>query len=141
MNCPTCKNPINSNDSICEWCNSSLNVNSKIKVDSKLLYKGQCIFYSERIKKTYCFFEIYNDEILIFNDAENVNIRILKSIIYNIQITNLFSINKIGFMGLVKGYSIKGWKIITSKSGENIIFLKKQNKLKFYYLIKNYLNE
>jgi len=139
MDCPTCKNPVNSNDTICEWCNSSLNGNSKIKDESILLYKGQCIFYSERIKKTYCFFEIYNDEILIFNDAENVNIRIVKSIIYNIQRTNLFSTNRIGFMDIVKGYSVKGWKIITSKSGDNIVFLNKQNYDKFDLILSNYI--
>lgn len=139
MNCPTCKNPVNPNDAICEWCNSSLYAHSKIKETSDLLYKGVCIFYSERIKKSYCFFEIYENEILIFNYNEEINIRILKSAIYNIRRTNLLSKRVLVPMDFINGYSIKGWKIITSKSGENIIYLKKQNYFRFYTILSDYM--
>ena len=139
MNCPTCKNPVNPNESICEWCNSSLYTHSKIEETSELLYKGECIFYSERIKKSYCFFEIYENEILIFNYNQEINIRILKSAIYNIRRTNLLSKKVLVPMDIINRYSIKGWKIITSKSGENIIYLKKQNYFRFYTIITDYM--
>lgn len=139
MNCPTCKNPVNPNEAICEWCNSSLYTHSKIEETSELLYKGECIFYSERIKKSYCFFEIYENEILIFNYNQEINIRILKSAIYNIRRTNLLSKKVLVPMDIINRYSIKGWKIITSKSGENIIYLKKQNYFRFYTIITDYM--
>lgn len=139
MNCPVCKNPTNINDVICEWCNSSLHAHSKIKENSELLYKGECIFYSDRIKKHYCFFEIYENEILIFNHDDEINIRILKSAIYNIRRTNLLSKKVLVPMDFINGYSFRGWIIITSKSGENIIYLKNQNNIIFYSIISNYM--
>ncbi len=139
MNCPTCKNPVFENDAICEWCNSTLYVNSKIKENKELLYKGECIFYSERIPKSYCFFEICDNEILIFNYDEDINIRILKNVIYNIRRTNLLSKSVLTPMDIIKSYATKGWKIITSKSGENIIYLKKQNYDRFKTIITEYM--
>jgi len=139
MNCSTCKNPVNPNDAICEWCNSSLYAHSKIKETSELLYKGECVFYSERISKSYCFFEIYENEILIFNYDEEINIRILKNVIYNIRRTNLLSKKVLTPMDIINSFSIKGWVIITSKSGENIIYLKKQNYDRFKTIITDYM--
>lgn len=139
MNCPKCKNPTKVNNEVCEWCNTSLNADTKIEESSKLLYKGECIFYSDRIKKHYCFFEIYNNEILIFNYDEEINIRILKNLIYNIRRTNIISNRIFVPMDFINGYSTRGWKIITSKSGENIIYLKKQNYILFNSIISNYI--
>jgi hypothetical protein len=138
MNCSTCKNPVNPNDAICEWCNSSLYGHSKIKETSNVLYKGELIFYSDRVKKHYCFFEIYLNEILIFNYDDDLNIRILKSVIYNIRRTNLLSKRVLVPMDFMNSYSLNGWIIITSKSGENIIYLKKQNYEKFKLIIEQY---
>jgi hypothetical protein len=138
MKCSTCKNPIDQNDTICEWCNSSLNpINENEK--QSILYKGECIFYSKRIKKSYCFFEIYKNEIVIFNYDEGINIKILRNVIYNVRKTSLFSKIILSPLDIFKSYSSNGWEIITSKSGENIIYLKKQNYEKFSKLILQYI--
>jgi hypothetical protein len=146
MICPTCKNPVEENHSICEWCNSSL-IDTFSKEKSKILYKGECLFYSKRIKKTHCFFEIYDDEIRFFNYDNNVNIRLTKGTIFNIVIyKRLKWMHFIPIIGSIIRFFIllfsryrEGINLITSKSGENIIYLKNQNNEKFKSIITNYM--
>lgn len=149
MKCPNCKAPIKAKETECEWCNSiviekKLNSNND---DDQLLNKGEGLFYSKRIAKTKCFYELYNTGIKIFDAEENLNLFIKKEIIFNIEPCKRFRfLHFIPILGTIIRFVIlifikykRGFSIITSKSGENIIYLKKQNYEKFSKLILQYI--
>lgn len=149
MKCPNCKAPIQANETECEWCNfivSEKKHNSN-NDDSKLLNKGEGLFFSKRNTKTKCFYELYNTGIKIFDADENLNLFIKKEIIFNIEPFNRF--NLLHFMPIIgsiirfiilifKKYK-KGFTITTSKSGKNVLIVKNVNYLDFKKAIDNLL--
>ena len=149
MNCPNCKNPVQENATECEWCNFVLNKRLLNSIDGNLqpINKGECLFFSKHIKKTECFYEIFNDGIKIFDGEEKINIYIKREIIYNIVnykrilwlhfipvIGSLIRMAIIGFSKFRKGFSI-----ITSKSVKNIIVVKNINYQTFNSTISSFI--
>ena len=86
-------------------------------------------------------------EYKIFDTEENLNLFIKKEIIFNIEPCKRFRfLHFIPILGTIIRFVIlifikykRGFSIITSKSGENIIYLKKQNYEKFSKLILQYI--
>ena len=87
MNCPNCKNPIQKTASECEWCNFLLNEQLQMQMNGKMppYSKGECLFFSKRIKRTKCFYEIFKDGIKIFDGDDKINVYIKREIIYYIE--------------------------------------------------------
>lgn len=149
MNCTNCKNPIQENASECEWCNFVFNtklIKSTVN-EGTLLNKGECIFFSKRIKKTNCFYEINNNGIKIFDAEEKLNLFIKRDIIYNIEpYSRLMWLHLIPVMGTLIRFIIlsfnkykSGFCVITSKSGKNVIITKKSNYKTFKLIISDYI--
>ena len=149
MNCPNCKNPIQENASECEWCNFVLNeqLQMQMKGDILLIIKGECLFFSKRIKRTKCFYEIFKDGIKIFDGDDKINVYIKREIIFNIENYRPFRwlhfipvIGSLIWMAII-GFSKfrKGFSIVTSKSGKNIIVVKNINYQTFNSTISSYI--
>ena len=149
MNCPNCKNPIQETESECQWCNFVLNRQFHIQMKGNMSpnSKGECLFFSKRIKRTKCFYEIFKDGIKIFDGEDKINVYIKREIIYNIEnyrpflwlhfipvIGSLIWMAIIGFSKFRKGFSI-----VTSKSGKNIIIVKNINYQTFNSTISGYI--
>jgi hypothetical protein len=145
MNCHICKNPTDINQKYCEWCNSSL-IGFVSKPEKPILFKGEGFFKSVRIKKTYCFIEMVDDEVRFFNFDQQLNIVIPRKVIFNILLKKrLLWLHLIPVLGTIVRFIIllfskykKGVSIITSKSGENIIFIRNINYLSFVSKIQDF---
>ena len=148
MICNNCKSPIKENARECEWCNfivqKSENISSE--VNKTLLNKGECIFFSKRVTKTMCFYELYNDGIKIFDLDERLNIFIPINSIYNIEFCNQLKILHYTIVGFRPIFFIflffkyrRGFDIITSKSGLNTLIIKNSNYRHFKEVVTNYL--
>ena len=147
MVCPNCKNPIQEISTECEWCNFVLKIENKKHVNTTPLSKGECLFFSKRIKKTQCFYEIHEDGIKIFDRDEKINLYIKREIIYNIEkykpyllLHFLPVLGSFVRMCIIKFSNFrKGFSIITSKSGNNIIIIKNINYFTFNRIISYYI--
>jgi len=150
MTCPNCKGAINGNLSECEWCNFIFSnpESNTIESDSKLLNKGECIFFSKRIAKKKCFYELYNHGLKLVDTEENLNLFIKKEIIYNVEHYGRFKSlhfippilgSIIRFIILIFSKYKRGFSIITSKSGKNVLIIKKTNYKAFKLAISNYV--
>jgi len=148
MICNNCKSPIKENARECEWCNFIVqeleNVSSE--VNKTLLNKGECIFFSKRVTKTMCFYELYNDGIKIFDLDERLNIFISINSIYNIEFCNPLKILRYTIVGYRPIFFIflfskyrRGFDIITNKSGLNTLVIKNSNYRNFKEVVTNYL--
>ena len=148
MNCPNCKNPLELDATECEWCNFVINSRFPKPLDGNLqpLSKGECVFFSKHIKKTNCFYEIFTDGIKIFDGDEKINLYIKKDIIYNIEnYKSYFWLHFIPVIGSIVRFVIlgfskykNGFSIVTSKSGKNIMIIKKINYKTFSLIMTNY---
>ena len=148
MNCPQCYNPIQEDTTSCEWCNFVLLKKNVRPKGEKFLVKGECLFFSTRIPKTHCFYEVYADDIVIFDAEEKLNIVLTKDIIFNIQPYRRYAwlhfIPLIGtivrfFILLFKKYK-RGFSFITSKSGKNTMIIRQRNFTIFNYQMTTYLH-
>jgi hypothetical protein len=145
MNCHICKNPTDINQKYCEWCNSSL-IGFVSKPEKPILFKGEGFFKSVRIKKTYCFIEMVDDEVRFFNFDQELNIVIPRKVIFNILLKKrLVWMHLIPVLGTIVRFFIllfskyrKGVSIITSKSGENIVFIRNINYQSFVSKIQDF---
>ena len=148
MNCPNCKNPNHENAAECEWCNFVINKRYSNPNIGNLqpISKGECLFFSKHFKKTRCFYEIHKDGIRIVDADEKINLYIKKDIIYNIEIYKSYScLHFFPIIGSIVRFVIlkfskykNGFRIVTSKSGKNIMVIKKNNFKTFSLIMTNY---
>ena len=149
MNCPNCKNPINENANQCEWCNYALISSNHLNIKSVIQDKGECLFFSKRVKQIHGFYEVHEQFIKIISRDEKLHLIINRENIYNIEpYSRLKWIHLIPIIGTIVRYFIllfskyeRGYSIITSKSGDNFIIPKKINLKTFDVIAKNYMQD
>jgi len=146
MNCTNCKNPVSDNAEQCEWCNFALNTSKKINSSSIILDKGECVFFSKRVKHIHGFYEVHEEYIKIISRDEKLHLIINRENIYNIEpYSRLKWLHFIIIIGTLVRYFIllfskfeRGYSIITSKSGNNFLIPKKINLQTFDIIARSY---